>query len=158
MSAETRRRNLGLTWREFVVGDRYLTLRRTIFESELNQFLALAGLQEMLFTDLTYISRRGDGRRLVPGSLVLSMAEGLSIQALLQHTGLAFLEADWKVRAPAYANDTIEVEIEVIEQRATSKGDRGLVRTRNIVRNQDGLVVAEYTPLRLVAGSHEANP
>ena len=54
-----------------------------------------------------------------------------------------------------YVGDTIGVTVEVIEQRPTSKGDRGLITTRNEVVNQRGEVVLVYTPVRLTRG---ANP
>ena len=46
--------------------------------------------------------------------------------------------------------DTIHVEAEVTEHRLTSKGDRGLVRFLNKVLNQEGKVVLEYNPLRML--------
>ena len=54
------------------------------------------------------------------------------------------------MRAPTCVGDTIHVECEVIEARTTSKGDRGLVRSRNRVINQHGHDVLVYTPLRLL--------
>ncbi len=52
---------------------------------------------------------------------------------------------------PAFAGDTIHVECEVIESRASkSRPGRGLVRTHNKVVKQDGTVVLTYTPLRMV--------
>ena len=59
------------------------------------------------------------------------------------------------VKAPTFAGDTIHCEIEVIEQRPTSKGNRGLVRTRNTVINQRGETVLVFTPLRMMAGKPE---
>jgi hypothetical protein len=45
--------------------------------------------------------------------------------------------------------DSIEVQVEVVERRLTSKGDRGLVRTENrVVR--DGEEVLRYRPLRMI--------
>jgi acyl dehydratase len=55
------------------------------------------------------------------------------------------------VKGPVVAGDTVHVEIEVTEVRATSKG-RGLVRSRNTVKNQRGETVIVYTPLRLMRG------
>ena len=46
--------------------------------------------------------------------------------------------------------DTIRVQCEVIEARLTKAGDRGLVRTRNTVTNQQGQIVLVYQPLRLI--------
>ena len=49
----------------------------------------------------------------------------------------------------------MHVEVQVLEVRQTSKGNRGLVRTRNEVKNQNGETVIVYTPLRMVAGREE---
>jgi acyl dehydratase len=89
---------------------------------------------------------------LAPGALVYALAERLTMLGTLQGTGLAFLGMELDVKAPTFAGDTIHAEIEVIEQRAASKGGRGLVRTRNAVVNQEGETVLFYTPLRLMAG------
>ena len=69
----------------------------------------------------------------------------------IQHTGLAFLEATLKVKGPTFVGDTLQVEVEVTEMRPTSKPGRGLIRTINRVRNQHGVVVLEYDPLRMQA-------
>ena len=55
-----------------------------------------------------------------------------------------------------YVGDTIGVIVEVTEQRPTSKGDRGLITTRNEVVNQRGEVVLVYTPVRLTRGAEPA--
>ena len=68
----------------------------------------------------------------------------------MQGTGLAFLEAELKVHGPTLVGDTIHLECEVSDLRATSKPDRGLVRTTNHVINQHGATVLTYTPLRLL--------
>jgi acyl dehydratase len=87
--------------------------------------------------------------RVGPAALVYSFAEGLLLP-MMQHTGLAFLEADLRVRAPTCVGDTIHVACEVIEARPTSDGRRGLLRTRNRVLRQDGTITLEYDPLRLL--------
>jgi acyl dehydratase len=56
---------------------------------------------------------------------------------------------DLDIKGPVYVGDTLGVIVEVTEQRPTSKGDRGLVTTRNEVVNQRGEVVLVYTPTRL---------
>ena len=49
--------------------------------------------------------------------------------------------------------DTIHVEIEVSEIKATSKDpSRALVRTTNTVKNQKDETVLVYTPLRMLQG------
>jgi acyl dehydratase len=61
------------------------------------------------------------------------------------------------VHNPAFAGDTIHVEVEVIEARLSrSRPGRGLVRTRNEIVKQDGTKVLTYTPLRMVKCRQEA--
>jgi len=88
----------------------------------------------------------------VPGALVFSMAEGLVISATIQGTGMAFLGMDLEIKGPTFVGDTISVQVEVIESRAASKGNRGLVRTRNTIVNQNGNIVMVCTPLRMMKG------
>jgi acyl dehydratase len=65
---------------------------------------------------------------------------------------MAFLGMDLEIKGPTFAGDTISVVIEVTESRAASKGNRGLVRTRNTVTNQKGDAVMIYSPLRMMKG------
>ena len=120
------------------------THRRTIMEADLAAFINLSWLTEELFA-----VEEESKKRLVPGALVYSFAEGLLLPTM-QDTGLAFLNATLDVKAPTVVGDTIHVEAEVIEHRLASKGDRGLVRFANKVLNQRGEVVLEYNPLRLL--------
>ena len=145
---------LGRCWEDMPVGYQFRTVGRTITETDLVNFISTTGMVEVLFTDTTYAQEHAPtGGRLVPGALVFSIAEGLTIQATLQGTGLAFIKMDYEVKGPTIVGDTIHVEAEVIESRPTSGGpDRGLVRTRNRIVNQKGETVIVYTPLRLCLG------
>jgi acyl dehydratase len=144
---------LGLFYEDLPLGRKFRTVGRTITEVDIVNFVNCTGMTEVLFTDLEFIKKESDIKgRPAPGALVYSFAEGLLIQATMQHTGFAFLNMQLDVRGPTVAGDTIHVECEVIEaRRSNSRADRGLVRTRNIVVKQDGTAVLEYTPLRLVA-------
>lgn len=146
----------GMYWQDMKVGDEYKTYGRTITETDIVNFISCTGFLEVLFTDMEYVRKHSAIKgRVAPGALVYALAEGLSMMGTIQGTGLAFLGMELEVKGPTFAGDTIHVEIEVIEQRAASKGGRGLVRTRNTVINQKGETVLVFTPLRLMAG-HEA--
>ena len=134
----------GFTFDELEVGFRFRTHRRTILEADLAAFINLTWLTEELFA-----AASPEGRRLVPGALVYSFAEGLLLPTM-QDTGLAFLNAAIDIKGPTLVGDTIHVECEVAERRPASKGERGLVRFRNQVKNQRGEVVLDYNPLRLL--------
>src|SRR5215208_7967684 len=138
----------GFCFEDLRVGFRFRTHRRTLAESDLAAFVNLTWLTEELFTVEDDANRAIKGRA-VPAALVYSFAEGLLLPTM-QDTGLAFLNATLDVKGPTSVGDTIHVECEVIEHRITSKGDRGLVRFANQVKNQAGVVVLEYNPLRML--------
>lgn len=145
---------LGRCWEDMPAGYRFRTVGRTVTEADLVNFIGATGMVEVLFTDVNFAARHAPkGGRLVPAALVYSIAEGLIFQAAIQGAGLAFLKMELDVKAPTFVGDTIHVEVEVIESRATSKDpQRGLVQTRNKIVNQNNETVIVYTPLRLCAG------
>lgn len=143
---------LGLYWNDLNVGDQFRTIGRTVTEADIVNFVGVTGMTEVLFTDLEYLAAHAPNMgRVAPGALVYSFAEGLLVQATMQHTGLAFLNMTLDIKGPTRAGDTIHVEFEVTEVSATSKG-RGKVRTMNKVVNQKGETVLTYNPLRIMAG------
>jgi acyl dehydratase len=145
---------LGICWEDLPVGRRFQTIGRTIFEADIVNFTNCTGMQEVLFTNLEFLATQSAIKgRVAPGALVFTFAEGLLVQATMQHTGFAFLGMEFNILGPVVVGDTIHVECEVIECRpSASRPGLGLVRTRNKVLNQKGVVVQEYTPLRLVKG------
>jgi acyl dehydratase len=140
---------IGFYFDDLAVGDTFRTAQRTIVEADLAAFVNLTWLTEELFTRATNREEMAIKGRVVPAALVYAFAEGMLLP-MMQHTGLAFLEADLRVRGPTCVGDTIRVECEVIEARATSDGKRGLLRTRNRVVRQDGETTLEYNPLRML--------
>ncbi len=143
---------IGLHFEDATIGRKFKTISRTVTEPDIVNFINCTGMTEVLFTNLEFLRNESDIKgRLAPGALVFCFAEGLLIQATMQHTGLAFLHMEFDIKGPVIAGDTIHVECEVIEaRRSKSRPNRGLVRTRNVVRKQDGSIVLEYTPLRMM--------
>ena len=143
---------LGLHWNDLMLGERFKTIGRTITEPDIVNFIGCTGMLEVLFTDLEYLKAHAPMQgRVAPAALVYSFAEGLLVQATMQHTGFAFLHMELNVHGPVFAGDTIHVEVEVIEARLSkNRPGRGLVRTRNKVVKQDGAVALTYTPLRMI--------
>ncbi|SIS96932.1 MaoC family dehydratase [Paracoccus saliphilus] len=143
----------GFHWNDLTVGDRFRTFGRTITETDIVNFVNSAGMLESLFVDAEYrAAHSAIPGRPAPAALVLSLAEGLVLNATAQGTGLAFLHMEMNVEGPVLQGDTIHVEIEVTETRPAKKAGRGLVRTRNRIVNQRDETVITYTPLRLMAG------
>ena len=142
----------GFHFEDFALGRKFRSVARTITESDLCAFLNVTHMDEAVFTDMEYAAAHSAMQgRVVPGALCYAFAEGLCLSDTLQFTGLAFLNMELDIKASVRVGDTIHVEIEVIEaRRSKSQADRGLVRTRNTVLNQQGSAVLTYTPLRLV--------
>jgi acyl dehydratase len=143
---------LGLFFEDVPLGRQFKTVGRTITETDIVLFINTIGMTEVLFTNYEFLKHESDIKgRVAPGSLVFCFAEGLLTQSTMQGTGLAFLGMQLDIKGPTFAGDTIHVECEVTEARlSNSRPGRGIVRTRNRVIKQDGTVVMEYTPLRMV--------
>jgi acyl dehydratase len=145
----------GRYWDELSVGATFTTSARTLTEADLVNFVGNAGFMEPLFTDRVYAKERSAfGAAIVPAAMTWCFAEGLVIlSGLLHGTAVAFLKASLDVKKPVFVGDTIHVELEIIESRATRSGSRGIVVTRNRVTNQSGEVVMDYEPTRLIKSS-----
>ncbi len=143
---------IGFHFEDHTLGRRFRTVGRTVTEADIVNFVNCTGFVEVLFTNIEFLKNESDIKgRLAPGGLVFMFAEGLLAQFAMQGTGFAFLNMELNVEAPVFAGDTIHVEVEVTEARPSrNRPNRGLVRTRNVVRNQHGKVVMTYTPLRMI--------
>ncbi len=126
---------VGLHFEDMPVGRRFRTTGRTVTEPDLINYINCIGLVEVLFTNADFREKESDIKgRLVPAMLVHGFAEGLLVQATMQHTGFAFLQMELKVESPCLVGDTVHVEVEVLEARPSrSRPGRGIVRTHNRV-------------------------
>jgi acyl dehydratase len=149
----------GQTFEDMVVGTVFRTASRTITETDLVNFVTWGGFTEPLFWDAEHASGGGYTGRLVPGALVYCLGEGLVLQTNVLHgTGLAFMSMELSVKGPSYVGDTLHVVVEVTGSRKASTGERGVVTTRNTVRNHRGEDVLVYTPVRLIRGKQYVEP
>jgi acyl dehydratase len=146
----------GITFEGFHPGDRFATERRTITEHDILQFVTLVGLTEPLFLDMEYIRKESIfGERIAPGSLTFGMAEGLTVQTGIIHgTGLALVGIErMKLFGPVKVNDTIQVDIEVLDTKPVPARGGGIVRYRHWVKNQREETIMEYDVARLIRGA-----
>lgn len=140
---------------DWKVGDRLETLERTVGDAEISQFVALGGFFEELFISEQYVAKRSlYPKRFAPGALIFSFTEGLIILSGCIHgVGLALVSVDGMTfKRPLFAGDTMKVFVEVTDTRPTSRGDRGIVTFRHIVKNQNGEDVMECTVKRMLKG------
>ena len=103
------------------VGSAFRTAARTVTESDLVQFVNLCGFNEPLFYDERHAAEGGYTGRLFRCAGV-RIGEGLVIQThSFAGTGLAFMHMELDVRRPTFVGDTIDVVVEILESRASSK-------------------------------------
>lgn len=143
---------MGLYYEDLEVGYKYGTSAKTVFESDVGMFVAVTGLYEDLFCNIEYIKKSLFKKRFAPGALTWAIAQGLTIRTgLYDDTFLAILGVNnMRLVAPVFINDTIHVEVEVLERRETSKGDRGILNSMFRVLNQRDELVMEYEMKQMV--------
>ena len=102
---------LGLRFEDTPVGMKFKTIGRTVTEADITMFVGVTGMVEVLFTNMEYLAEESlfAGKRLVPGALVYSFAEGLLMQTVVQGVGLSFLGMELNVEGPTFAGDTLHV-------------------------------------------------
>lgn len=147
----------GFYWQDIEAGQRFRTFRRTVTETDLVNFIGVTGMVEAIFIDAHYEGGAIPGRP-VPAVLTYSLIEGLLLQSMIQGTGLASLELHKRVLKPVVVGDTIDAEVEILEVRQTSRGNRAIVVSRVDIFNQRDEAVITYTVTRLLAGRPEAKP
>ncbi len=134
---------MGKAIEEFKIGDVAMSPGRTVTEADVVMFSGLSGDTNPAHTDAVHSAKSPFGQRIAHGALVLSMATGLSARiGDLDGTAIAALGIDeWRFHGPVLFGDTIYLRSTVIEARSTSKSDRGVLRRKMEILNQDGVVV-----------------
>ena len=129
---------------DFVVGEEWLTPRRTITETDIVMFAAMTGDHNPVHTDEEFARATPFGARILHGPAVFAITTGLEFRlGIKEGTAIAFLGMTWDLKAPVLAGDTIHVYQRVEAVRATSNPARGIVNFWLEVRNQKGQVCQE---------------
>ncbi len=132
----------GKTFPEFKVGDKLVSPSITVTESHISLFAGLSGDFNPLHTNEEFAQKMPFKGRIAHGMLTISMESGF-IGMLLAGTAIAFLEAEYKFKAPVKINDTIHTELEVAETKPVQKYDGGVVKFNIQIKNQRGETVVE---------------
>jgi acyl dehydratase len=137
---------LGRYYEDFVSGETiYHSFSKTIFESDNNLFSLMTMNPHPLHTNIEYASKSQHGRILVVGTLVFSLAVGITVPDI-SGKAIANLEYEFiKHLAPVFIGDTIYVRSTVLDKRlSSSKPDRGIVHIESIAFNQDKVDVLSF--------------
>jgi acyl dehydratase len=118
---------------------------RTVTEMDNVLFSALTMNTQALHLNEDFASETEFGKRIVNGIFTFGLVVGLTVADLTDRTIVANLGYE-NVRhpAPVFHGDTIYAETEVLEKRESqSRPNAGIVRLRQVGRNQDGTIVVE---------------
>lgn len=137
---------------EFEVGATYKHWpAKTVTEYDDHLFCLVTMNHHPLHLNDVYAKASQQGRNVVVGPYVYSLALGLSVSDVSGKAIANLATEDLSHPAPVFHGDTLFVESEVLEKRESrSKGDRGTVKVHTRVFNQDGTLVAEFKRLVLV--------
>lgn len=137
---------LGLYYEDFEAGSEIRhSLSKTIFESDNNFFSLLTMNNHPVHTNIDYASRNQHGKILVVGTLVFSLAVGITVPDISGKAIANLGYEDVKHLKPVFLNDTIYVRTRILDKRESkSKNDRGIVYVESIASNQNGEDVLSF--------------
>ena len=137
---------------EFEVGAVYKHWpAKTVTEADDHLFCLITMNHHPLHLNDVYAAKSQQGRNVVVGPLVYSLALGMSVSDVSGKAIANLATEELKHPAPVFHGDTLFGESEVLEKRESqSKPDRGTVKVHTRVLNQDGVLVAEFKRLVLV--------
>lgn len=132
-------------WEDFTVGQVLRTPARTITSTDIVNFACLSGDFNEVHTNWEYCKTTPFGEPIAHGPLVYGIMGGLQYASGINDgTLLALLQVDkWRMLAPVKHGDTLHAEATVMETKASSKPDRGVVRMARRFLRHDGTAVQE---------------
>ena len=143
----------GRTYNEFEVGEKHRFRLPTITEAYINNFCCLTADFNPLHVDIELARNTIHGERIAPGTLTTALTFN-AFAMLVYGTGMALLELNFKLPNAVKINDTLEVEIEILDKQASAKyPEGGLVRQRMTTTNQRGEAVAIGEALILISNA-----
>jgi acyl dehydratase len=141
----------GMYFEEFEVGQKIISVGRTVTENDIVTFAGLSGDYNQIHTDADFSQRTPYGQRIAHGLLGLSIASGLVMRTgVLEGTVLAFREInEWKFSKPTFIGDTLHVEVEVVETKAMPRlGGGTIVIVLSVINQRNETVMkGQWTAL-----------
>lgn len=131
---------------EFKAGDSYRHWPgKTITEAENHIFSLLTMNHHPVHIDHAYAESAHHGRPLVVGTLVFSLAVGLSVRDISGRAIANLGYSSIKHLAPVFCGDTIYASSTILGTRPSkSRSDRGIIKVRTLAANQNDAPILEF--------------
>ncbi len=138
--------SFGHYYEEFEVGNVYKHWPgKTITEYDNQLFSLITMNHHPVHLDKNFASKTQHGEVLVVGTLVFSLAVGLTVRDI---SGKAIANLEYsKIEhlAPVFIGDTVYASTEILDKRESkSKSDRGIIHVRTVVVNQKEIEVLSF--------------
>jgi acyl dehydratase len=139
-------RQYGRYLEEFEVGATYKHWpAKTVTEADDHLFCLLTMNHHPLHINDVYAAQSQQGRNVVVGPLVYSLALGMSVGDVSGKAIANLATEELSHPAPLFHGDTMYCESEVLDvKESQSKPDRGVVKVHTRAYKQDGTMVAEF--------------
>ncbi|WP_435320984.1 MaoC/PaaZ C-terminal domain-containing protein [Haloarchaeobius sp. TZWSO28] len=127
-------------YEDFEVGQEFVSVGRTITESDLVDYASLGGDWTELHTNKEYAQEQHFGQRVAHGPLTLTIAMGLAARCgFMERTVMGFLGIErMDFPQPVFIGDTLSAEFTVTDlNELESRDDAGVVALEFDVENQE---------------------
>ncbi|HTO55852.1 MAG TPA: MaoC family dehydratase [Myxococcota bacterium] len=146
------RESFGRWYEEFAIGDVYEHRPgRTITQADNVWFTLLTMNTHPLHFDEEYAKHSEFGRTVVCSPFTVALLVGMSVSDVSQKAIANLGWTDIKLTHPVFPGDTLYAESEVLAKRdSESRPGAGIVTVKTIGRNQERVVVCEFTRSMLI--------
>lgn len=150
-----KRFEIGRFFEDFEIGEIiHHATSKTIFESDNNLFSLLTMNHHPVHTNVDYASKEQHGKVLVVGTLVFSLAVGMTVPDISGKAIANLMYESVDHLAPVFVNDTIYARTEILDKiESKSKTDRGIVYVETVAYNQNSVDVLRFRRKVLVKKS-----
>lgn len=130
---------------DFEEGEEFISVGRTVTESDFVMHSALSGDWTELHTNKEYAEEQDFGERIAHGPMTFVQATGFVYRTgIVERTAYAFLGMNYMdLPNPVNIGDTLQLEMEVSKKKEVGREDVGLVVLDTEMDNQDGTTVFE---------------
>jgi acyl dehydratase len=130
---------------KFEEGQEFISVGRTVTESDFVMHSALSGDWTELHTNKEYAQKQDFGERIAHGPMTFVQATGFVYRTgIVERTAYAFLGMNYMdLPNPVNIGDTLQLEMVVSNKKEVGRNDVGMVVLDTEMENQDGTTVFE---------------
>jgi acyl dehydratase len=132
-------------YEDFEEGEEFISVGRTVTESDFVMHSALSGDWTELHTNKEYAEEQDFGERIAHGPMTFVQATGFVYRTgIVERTAYAFLGMNYMdLPNPVNIGDTLQLEMVVSNKKEVGREDVGLVVLDTEMENQEGTTVFE---------------